>query len=74
MFARRGDGWTDEQDEIIRRMHAAGATAFLVAARLRRSESAVKKRAWSLGLRFVSHQARRSQIKRADPSYNEHGQ
>lgn len=70
MFARRGNGWTERDDEIIRTMAAADASAFLVAAKLKRSVSAVKKRARSMKIHLTPHQSRGSTISRANASFS----
>lgn len=65
MKARRGDGWTEQDDEIIRRMAAADASSFLIAAKLKRSEPAVKKRAWSMGVKILTLNDKRARLKAA---------
>jgi hypothetical protein len=67
--ARRGDDWTPADDDTIRRMAAANASAILIAARIKRTASAVKRRAWAKGIKIRSPQERRAEIKRADTSY-----
>ena len=48
MFGNRG--WTDQDDAILRRMAVEGASKIRICVRLRRTETAITKRAATLGL------------------------
>lgn len=54
MKARRGDGWTEEDEKILRRMAAGQASAFLIGAKIKRSQLAIKKRASALGIKIMT--------------------
>jgi hypothetical protein len=49
-ISSRGDRWTPEEDELLRRLVLANASPFDVAVRLERSLSSVRARAHRLGI------------------------
>jgi hypothetical protein len=51
MGMNTGGVWTPEDDEILRTMVAAGRSAFLIAAKLKRSVNSVQRRGHELGIR-----------------------
>jgi hypothetical protein len=56
---RTNDPWTPEEEASLRDMASHGKSRILIALKLRRSASAVKKRATSLGLKIPSDRERR---------------
>jgi DNA-binding NarL/FixJ family response regulator len=52
MVRRNNESWSAEEEAVLREMAAQGKKRLLIALRLRRSESAVKRRATVLGLRL----------------------
>jgi len=55
----RSDQWSDEDTERLRRHIAAGGSVATAAVRFKRSEPAVRTRAKTLGLRFLTIKERR---------------
>jgi hypothetical protein len=47
--ARRGNGWTAEDDAVIRKMVAENKSALLIAAKLKRSIGSVRRRGAEIG-------------------------
>jgi hypothetical protein len=49
-FSSRGDRWTPEDDELLRKLVLANASPFDIAVQLERSLSSVRARAHRLGI------------------------
>lgn len=64
-MSRSGNDWTSEDDETIRTMAAANASAFLIAAKIKRTLSSVKRRAMAMGIKIRTTTAHRAAMKRA---------
>jgi hypothetical protein len=62
MIKRGGQAWTPQDDETIKRMATANASAFLIAAKLRRSISSIQRRAPLLGVKIRSERQRRADV------------
>jgi hypothetical protein len=67
MIRRGGQAWTPEDDAIIKRMAEANASAFLIAAKLRRTISSIQRRAPTLGVKIRSERQRKADLSK-DPS------
>ena len=65
MTSRFGQAWTPEDDATILRMAEANASAFLIAAKLRRSISSIQRRAPTLGVKIRSERERKADANRA---------
>lgn len=65
MRGRKGAGWTAGEDETIRHMAEANASAVRIAARLRRTVSSVSRRAVAQGISIRTNRDMRTAVKRA---------
>lgn len=63
MRLRTGHYWTEEDDEILRKMAASKSSAMRIAARLRRSVGSVRRRASELKLHVETTAATRRNAK-----------
>jgi hypothetical protein len=71
---RFGQAWTEEDDETIRKMAEANSSAFLIAARLRRSIASIQRRAPTLGVKIRSERQRKADVSKASmPQPGGHG-
>jgi len=65
-LARTGSAWTLEDDDTIRRMAEANASAVLIAAKIKRTVSGVKRRAAVLQVRLRTTRDQRAIFRQAD--------
>jgi hypothetical protein len=68
MNLRSGAEWSPEEDETIRAMAAANASAVRIAARLRRTVSGIQRRAMAKGIKIRSPREQRRIFKDAAES------
>jgi hypothetical protein len=71
MKSRRGDGWTADDDETMRRMAEANASPLLIAARLKRTASSISRRAAEKGIKLKTLRDQRAIIRRASAEANQ---
>ena len=65
-FTEGAMGWRDEEIELLRRLHKAGASATRAALALKRAKNAVRTKARELGIPFETIRHRRKDQRRKE--------